>query len=692
METKVFSEDNVTVLIVDDQPQNRKLIARYVFEEGANCLEAKNGTEAIELARNESPSLILLDISMPGIDGFETCRELKNLPETTKIPIIFITCKNATEDIVHGFDLGASDYIVKPFKPKELVARMRAHLTIKIAGELLNQKNNELQRVNDELVESRKMIYDDAGKLLALNQKMADSEEKFSKAFDLNPSLMAIVSIGDYKYIDANESFLKALNFEKFEIVGNLFQDSNIFADKTFYAKLSALLSEDRRVKNHPIELITKKQKRLYCLLSAEIINMNFRECFLVVCQDVTELKEAQDELRLLNKELEDRVEERTRLLQEEVEVRRSAEEALRMSEKLKDAILTGMKGVLLEYVDADLNVIWTNSVGGAAPNDDSNAPVPHCFSTLVDCSQECPGCALKKSLRSGRREEGEIDLPDGRSFILVSNPILDEKGKAISFVHSGYDVTVLKNAQKEILDAKEKAEEVSRFKSMLLSNLKHELRTPLNGILGFSDILYDELENKEYKDMANLIRYSGQRLLNTIESILHLSKVESNLIKLQLEPIHLSQFMKFQLAKYLHPAEERGLAFEYVRKDYKVYANLDKFLLMQSINYLVDNAIKFTHAGFVRVIVDTEIIDNKKYAVIHVQDSGIGIEEGKMMRIFDDFYQAEETLARQYEGSGVGLSLAKKMVELMGGSIRVESEVGKGSTFSINFPALEMF
>ena len=152
------------VLIVDDMPENLQVLAGHLTEAGHEILAAASGPRAIALVRNRKPDLILLDIMMPGMDGLEVCRILKAEPESADIPVIFITARTETDDILRGFELGAVDYITKPFKPAELVARVRTHLELKSARDLLFTYNKQLERISKHL----RRLNDDKNRFLGI--------------------------------------------------------------------------------------------------------------------------------------------------------------------------------------------------------------------------------------------------------------------------------------------------------------------------------------------------------------------------------------------------------------------------------------------------------------------------------------------------------------------------------------------
>jgi len=152
------------VLIVDDMPDNLQVLAGHLVDAGCEILAASNGPRALALVRNRRPDLILLDIMMPDMDGFEVCRILKADPESADIPIIFITARTETDDIVHGFKLGAVDYVTKPFKPAELIARVRTHLELKSSRDLLYTYNRQLERISQHL----RRVNEDKNRLIGI--------------------------------------------------------------------------------------------------------------------------------------------------------------------------------------------------------------------------------------------------------------------------------------------------------------------------------------------------------------------------------------------------------------------------------------------------------------------------------------------------------------------------------------------
>ncbi len=238
-----------------------------------------------------------------------------------------------------------------------------------------------------------------------------------------------------------------------------------------------------------------------------------------------------------------------------------------------------------------------------------------------------------------------------------------------------------------ELQAEKEKAEEMNRLKSFFLANMSHELRTPLSGILGFSELLTTITTDVESQEMVQMIHKSGKRLLNTLNSILDLSRIEANQTEIHWQTIDLNQFMD-ETIKHFEPiacSKSLGINFTTDLKD--VDFNTDARMLEHVVNAVLDNAIKFTEQGEIEVNLEQLVIERKKWITIRVIDTGIGIEHDKKNVIFEPFRQVSEGYSRSFEGTGLGLTIAHKFMELLGGCITLESTSQEGSTFLLKFP-----
>lgn len=263
--------------------------------------------------------------------------------------------------------------------------------------------------------------------------------------------------------------------------------------------------------------------------------------------------------------------------------------------------------------------------------------------------------------------------------FSVTAAPIpLDDYSTAVTF----NDVSKKVEAQKQLIIEKEKAEESSRLKSSLLANLNHEFRTPLTGILGMADELNEELTDTEQKKMAGNILRSARRLQNTLTSILYLSEIESGRIDEMFDEVSLSWVIRKILSRYISAAQEKNLEIQTcIDEDIVVYS--DSKLIELILLNVIDNAVKYTSKGYIRIELSPDIDS----ACIRVKDTGIGIDKENAKLVFQPFRQVSEGFGRSFEGTGLGLTLAKKMIELMNGSISFESQVGEGSEFIICIP-----
>lgn len=263
---------------------------------------------------------------------------------------------------------------------------------------------------------------------------------------------------------------------------------------------------------------------------------------------------------------------------------------------------------------------------------------------------------------------------------------IRDESGKANRVLGIARNITIRRQAELEMLRSKEKAEEMNKLKSNFLANMSHELRTPLTGILGISEYLTEELQGTEYQEMVESIHGSGKRLLQTLNLILNLSKIESEKYEIRKQTISISKVIKEIHALFLKTAEKRGLELIIDLKINGQQFITDEKLFRDILINLVENAIKYTLSG--SVIIEAAKING--FLIIRVKDTGIGISKEKIDLIFEPFRQVSEGIGRSFEGTGLGLTITKKYVETLNGNISVQSKLGEGTCFTVEFPLQE--
>jgi len=283
---------------------------------------------------------------------------------------------------------------------------------------------------------------------------------------------------------------------------------------------------------------------------------------------------------------------------------------------------------------------------------------------------------------------EGEINLWDNRKiWVEISNSYVEIMDRPTLLLSIFHDITERMQSIEELKSSKEKAEEMSRLKSNFLANMSHELRTPLIGILGYADILKDELAGSNLVEMAEIIQISGTRLLDTLNLVLNLSRIEADRLPMEYNIFNAVETVKeiFTLFKAL--AEKKGLYLKLNTTLPKIDVNLDQRMFREVINNLVNNALKYTNVGGVTITAYIENRGNIQWLNVKVIDTGIGIPKESQKYIFDEFRQVSEGLSRNFEGTGLGLTLTKKFVEKMNGNISLASEPGNGTTFLIAFP-----
>lgn len=247
-------------------------------------------------------------------------------------------------------------------------------------------------------------------------------------------------------------------------------------------------------------------------------------------------------------------------------------------------------------------------------------------------------------------------------------------------------NVVLRKETVGHLVIAKERAEESDRLKSAFLANISHEIRTPMNGILGFLNLLREPSLNEDDRmSYLNIVNKSGERLLSTINDIIELSRIESGDIKVDKKEIDLPQFITYYYDFFSHQAREKGLLLKpFLYNADRELINTDQTKLDSIFTNLIKNAIKFTDQGSIEVGCNQKGNDDFQF---YVKDTGKGIKPEKISAIFGRFIQEDNSFTRNYEGSGLGLSITKAYVEAMGGTIWVESEPGKGSCFYFSLP-----
>jgi two-component system sensor histidine kinase/response regulator len=291
-------------------------------------------------------------------------------------------------------------------------------------------------------------------------------------------------------------------------------------------------------------------------------------------------------------------------------------------------------------------------------------------------------------TLLNGNEWRGEIKnlrKSGAPLWVLASiSPVRNEVGEIANFVLVYEDINLRKEAETELERAKSASDQANRLKSDFLANMSHEIRTPMNAIIGMTHLaLKTDLTNKQ-RDYLDKIKLSSEALLDIINDILDFSKIEAGRVTLERIEFRFEDVLDHLTTVIGDKAQEKGLEFLVAAsRDIPEYLIGDPLRLGQVLINLVNNAVKFTHRGEVLVTASTlDRIENKIKLRVSVRDTGIGMTAEQAARLFQPFVQADGSMTRKYGGTGLGLSICKHLVELMGGTITVESEPGRGSVF----------
>jgi PAS domain S-box-containing protein len=372
---------------------------------------------------------------------------------------------------------------------------------------------------------------------------------------------------------------------------------------------------------------------------------------------------------------------------------RKKAEEALKESEERFRSLIDNMIESAL-IIDWNGKIIFANK--SAARLVELNDPVEGIGKRVFDFLH--PDFTGKVTQAIDRIKSDPTPLIDEYKIRTVNGEEVwvESLGININLSNEKYilvtlrDVTMRKNAETQLMEAKEKAEEMSRIKSIFLANISHELRTPLVGILGFAELLKEKLQINHNIEMAERILTSANRLMETLNLLLDLSRIEARKVDLNIQPYRISELVESQILLFEAVAERKNLYLNTIVSDQNLLSLVDEQIFRQIINNLINNALKYTYTGGVTVIVDSVKEDSKSYVRVKVKDTGIGIPDESLGLIFQEFRQVSEGFNRHFEGTGLGLTITKNFVESMNGRIAVTSTVGSGSAFTILFPLLE--
>jgi PAS domain S-box-containing protein len=625
-----MNKKNIHILLIEDNRADAALLKQTLQRQyktfKMDCVENEAGFA--RAMQKKDYDIILSDYMLPSYSGMDALKyRNEHFP---LIPFIIVTGSLNESIAVDCMKAGADDYIIK-----EHLDRLGMSIKRAIQG-----KQTEKEKIRAE-------------------QALQHSAEYYERLFALSPSGL-ILEDEKGNILDANEAILRLTGYSREELVGNHISMMAPVKDKKRIQQNIKHILSGETLRQEVIN-IGKGGKRQYAeLIDTRIQLPNGRLGILSVNNDITERKRAEEALRQTNERLS------------------LAQEVGKFGSWDWD-IITGKRH-------------WSDQAYlqfGLTPGEEE--PSQELFDQFTHPEEKEK---IKKAIEKAIENKETYDLKvrmfrkDGSQWIMhtVGKLFEDKAAGTKRMIGIQQDITEEVKITHELIRAKEKAEESDRLKSEFLANLSHEIRTPMNGIMGFSNLLtQDEISDEERKNYASIVTNSSKQLLRIIDDILEISKLQTHQVKAVETEVSLSDIMMELFSIYDLKARESGLHL-YLKNELQgeeAMVFTDEGKLLKILGNLMENALKFTHAGQI----DLGLYRIKNKLKFYVKDTGVGIRKEMIEKIFDRFSQEEKAISQKAGGLGLGLSIARENARLLGGSISVESEKGKGSTFMVEIP-----
>lgn len=480
-------------------------------------------------------------------------------------------------------------------------------------------------------------------------KEKADSDsQKYTELYDFAPSgYLTLTKLGEI--IELNFYAARLLGKERLRLINRRLSSSisdhtkpifNNFLDKVFKTE-----------GNESCEItlwVESKNIQTYVYLTGHVIN-NGEQCRINVV-DITE--------------------------------RKQAEEALHQSYVFSESLLKSIP-YRMDIVDENGTILYQNEQFKKIFGESTIGE--KCWIIYKDDKKQCSDCPLAKGIILGKTETCESVGVLGNRIFDISHTGIMYQGKKV-MLEIFQDITERKEFEANLIIAKERAEESDRLKLAFLANMSHEIRTPMNGILGFAELLKEPgLTGETEQEYINIIEKAGARMLNIINDIIDISKIEAGLINVNIKETDINEKIEFVYIFFKPQVEEKGMQLFFKNtlsaKEATIRTDNEKFYSI--LTNLVKNAIKYSQEG----TIEFGYLKKGETLEFYVTDTGIGIPKERQIAIFERFIQADITDKMALQGAGLGLSIAKAYVEMLGGKIWVESEEGIGSTFYFTLP-----
>lgn len=697
---RVCSAPNRTILVVDDISENLLLLDSLLTAQGYTVRLAPSGAMALRAIAQQPPDLILLDILMPNMDGYEVCRRLKASEQTRSIPVIFLSALQEGSDKARGFELGGADYITKPLQVEEIVARIEHQLKLLDLQQHLQQQHKLLQAQNQRLQQE----------ICDRQQAEADlSRERtlLRTLIDAIPDLIFFKNL-EGEYLLWNQAFEEFTGRSAEAIQRRT--DIDLFAPKAS----ARIQNRDRQVfeSKQPLRYeeqtsFLSRHRQIFDTYKVPILDPAGETVGLIgVCRDITEQKYQNQSLRTIFEQTSAKTGQAfcctlVRCLAEVLQVR---------------LVVIGRQ------IDADRTqalAFWQN--GSCGENRESALAGTPCGDIMQghtvfhqqDVQTHYPDDPDLKDW--GVSSYFGVPLRDSNSQIIGHLVLMDDRPMTpslprelilkISATRAGAELE-RQTFENDLQRAREEADAANQAKSEFLANISHELRTPLNAILGFTQLILQEgaLDRATHEHLK-IVNRSGEHLLTLINDVLEMSKIEAGKVVLNPQPFDLHKLLQTLDDMFSLKARAKEVALRtYCAPNVPRYIEADESKLRQILINLLSNAVKFTQQGHILLRVeraDPEELDSASpeevtgasqspFTVLkfQVEDTGPGIALQEMQALFEPFVQATAGQKSQ-EGTGLGLPISQRFVQLMGGTIQVQTALAQGSTFSFEIKVL---
>lgn len=630
--------EKIKVLLIEDNPGDARLVEIYLRESPTiefEMTQASRLSDGIQIANREQDfDIVLLDLHLPDSKGFQTLtRAIEGFSKSTSI--VILTGLDDESMGIKAVESGAQDYLVKGQIDTTLLTRSVLHAIYR-----------------------RKMQLE----IETTARNLKKSEERLLSA-------QSIAHIGNYEYMPSgNYAYWSEEIFNILELNSQTTNPSaELFASfisgteqeniKQQYAEIAAgkhttFNLEHRLTVGGPqtSKYIRNQGKVLFDSQNGNVFQI------IGTIQDITEYKQAQ-EMLMQNRE-------RYKIV----------------FEQSQDAIYIATRnGELMEYNSSFLSLFDLTRENAESININSIYAQPE-QSEVFHEKIEREGWVKDFEIKFKRKTGEVIDCA------ITATLWKSLEGEVMGYHGIIRDITTAKQTR-ELIKAKEVAEQSARLKEQFLANMSHEIRTPMNVVVGMAHLLEDTPLNPKQTEYVNALKLSSDNLLHIINNILDFSKIEAGKIELEKRPFNIRNLLNDLIATYKFKAHEKNISlFTQVDAALPDILTGDSTRLYQILNNLFSNAIKYTQSG--EILLKAALLhttDEDTEIEFSVKDTGIGIAPDKQDKIFESFTQAAEDTTRLYGGTGLGLTIAKSLVDLFGGTIHLFSELGKGSVFSFS-------